>query len=77
MQPPETTPTPNDLRTLLPHGAISNIARTLRLSHTAVAKALQKAKPSHPAVAEAVRLIKESGSQNVQEDLNQLLKSNG
>ncbi len=57
---------------LLPHGAISSIARNLKMSHAAVSKALQKAKPAHPAVAEAVRLIKEAGSQSVQEDLNAL-----
>ena len=75
MEPLETKPTPNDLRTLLPHGAISDIARTLKLSHVAVSKALQKARPAHPAVAEAVRLIKEAGSQAVQDDLTQLLKA--
>ncbi|MFD2786221.1 hypothetical protein [Hymenobacter rubripertinctus] len=74
MQPFETVTTPADLRTLLPHGAISSIARSLKMSHAAVSKALQKARPSHPAVAEAVRLIKEAGSQNVQHDLNQLKK---
>jgi hypothetical protein len=72
MQPIETAATPADLRKLLPHGAISNIARTLNMSHAAVSKALQKARPAHPAVAEAVRLIKEAGSQQVREDLTQL-----
>ena len=72
MQPLETIPTPADLRTLLPHGAISSIARSLKMSHAAVSKALQKAKPAHPAVAHAIRLIKESGSQAVQRDLTQL-----
>ena len=72
MQPLETTPTPKDLRMLLPHGAISDIARSLKLSHAAVSKALQKAKPAHPAVAEAIRLIKETGSQAVLHDLNLL-----
>jgi hypothetical protein len=42
------------------------------MSHAAVSKALQKAKPAHPAVAHAIRLIKESGSQAVQQDLAQL-----
>jgi len=74
MQPLETSPTPADLKTLLPYGAISGIARTLNMSHVAVSRALRKAKPSHPAVAEAVRLIKEAGSQTVQHDLNQLKK---
>jgi len=72
MQPLETIPTPADLRTLLPHGAISSIARSLNMSHAAVSKALQKAKPAHPAVAVAVRLIKAAGSQAVQHDLTQL-----
>lgn len=72
MQPFETTATPATLRNLLPHGAISSIARSLKMSHTAVSKALQKARPTHPAVAEAVRLIKEAGSQAVQHDLTQL-----
>ena len=72
MQPIETTVTPADLRLLLPHGAISSIARSLKMSHAAVSKALQKAKPAHPAVAEAVRLIKEAGSQAVLHDLNLL-----
>jgi hypothetical protein len=76
MQPIETTATPADLRLLLPHGAISSIARSLKMSHAAVSKALQKAKPAHPAVAEAVRLIKETGSQSVQHDLNQLAGHN-
>ena len=76
MQPIETTATPADLRLLLPHGAISSIARSLKMSHAAVSKALQKAKPAHPAVAEAVRLIKEAGSQSVQHDLNQLASQN-
>ncbi len=57
---------------LLPHGAISDIARSLKLSHAAVSKALQKARPAHPAVAEAIRLIKKSGSQAVLHDLNLL-----
>ena len=72
MQLHETNLKPKDLRMLLPHGAISDIARSLKLSHAAVSKALQKAKPAHPAVAEAVRLIKVSGSQAVQEDLDRL-----
>ena len=72
MQPIETTVTPADLRLLLPHGAISSIARSLKMSHAAVSKALQKAKPAHPAVAEAIRLIKEAGSQQVREELNHL-----
>ncbi|TGE15997.1 hypothetical protein [Hymenobacter elongatus] len=72
MQPLETITTPPDLRALLPHGAISNIARQLNISHAAVSKALQKGKPAHPAVAEAVRLIKAAGSQQVQHDLTQL-----
>ena len=75
MQPLETTPTLPDLRALLPHGAISGIARTVKMSHAAVSKALHKARPAHPAVAEAVRLIKEAGSQTVQDDLNKLLKA--
>lgn len=37
-----------------------------------MAKALQKVRLAHPAVAEAVRLIKATGSQSVQHDLNQL-----
>lgn len=72
MQPIETTATPADLRLLLPHGAIADIARNLKMSHTAVSKALQKARPAHPAVAEAIRLIKEAGSQAVLQDLNLL-----
>lgn len=72
MQPIETTATPADLRLLLPHGAISSIARSLKMSHAAVSKALQKAKPAHPAVAEAIRLIKVAGSQQVREELNHL-----
>ena len=72
MQPLETILTPADLRTLLPHGAISSIARSLNMSHAAVSKALQKAKPAHPAVAHAIRLIKESGSQAVRQDLDRL-----
>ena len=72
MQPLETTPTPKDLRMLLPHGAISDIARSLKLSHAAVSKALQKARPAHPAVAKAIRLIKKSGSQAVRQDLDRL-----
>ena len=72
MQPLETTLPLIDLRTLLPHGAISTIARSLNISHAAVSKALQKARPAHPAVAEAVRLIKAAGSQAVQHDLNLL-----
>lgn len=72
-QQPSKIP-PIDLRTLLPYGAISNIARTLKLSHTAVSRALQKAKPAHPAVAEAVRLIKEAGTHAVRHDLEQLAK---
>lgn len=72
MQPLETNSSLADLRALLPHGAISTIARSLNMSHAAVSKALQKARPAHPAVAEAVRLIKAAGSQAVQHDLNQL-----
>ena len=72
MQPFETTATPADLRLLLPHGAISSIARSLKMSHAAVSKALQKARPAHPAVAEAIRLIKVAGSQAVLHDLNLL-----
>ena len=72
MQPIETTVTPADLRLLLPHGAISSIARSLNMSHAAVSKALQKAQPAHPAVAEAIRLIKVAGSQQVREELNHL-----
>ncbi|WP_157780985.1 hypothetical protein [Hymenobacter sedentarius] len=72
MQPLGTIPTPADLRTLLPHGAISSIARSLKMPHAAVSKALQKAKPAHLAVAHDIRLIKESGSQTVQQDLAQL-----
>ena len=72
MQPFETTATPADLRLLLPHGAISSIARSLKMSHAAVSKALQKARPAHPAVAEAIRLIKEAGSQAVLHNLNLL-----
>ena len=72
MQPIETTATPADLRLLLHHGAIDDIARNLKMSHTAVSKALQKARPAHPAVAEAIRLIKEAGSQAVLHDLNLL-----
>ena len=76
MQSLETLITPLDLRALLPHGAISSIARTLNMSHTAVSKALHKAKPAHPAVAEAVRLIKQAGSQTVRHDLAQLASQN-
>lgn len=72
MQPLETNYPPADLRQLLPHGAISGIARSLNMSHAAVSKALQKARPAHPAVAEAVRLIKEAGSEAVQHDLAKL-----
>ena len=56
MQPLETTAPAADLRALLPHGAISSIARSLKMSHAAVSKALHKVRPAHPAVAEAVRL---------------------
>jgi len=72
MQPLETTVAPPDLRALLPHGAISGIARTVNMSHAAVSKALRKARPAHPAVAEAVRLIKEAGSQAIQHELGKL-----
>ena len=72
MQPLETTAPAADLRALLPHGAISSSARSLKMSHAAVSKALHKARPAHPAVAEAVRLIKEAGSQAVRQDLDRL-----
>lgn len=64
---------PSDLRALLPHGAISVIARQLRMSPTAVSKALRKAKPAHPAVAAALQLIRETGSLRVHHELAQLL----
>ena len=72
MQPLETTVPTADLRALLPHGAISSIARSLKMSHAAVSKALHKARPAHPAVAAAVRLIKEAGSQAVRQNLDRL-----
>jgi hypothetical protein len=74
MQPIETPATSADLRLLLPHGAIADIARHLKMSHTAVSKALQKARPAHPAVAEALRLIREAGSQQVREELTHLAR---
>ena len=74
MQTIETNFSPADLRHLLPHEAISSIARQLDMSHAAVSKALQRGRPSHPAEAKAVRLIKAAGSQHVQHELNQLTK---
>ncbi|TGE21511.1 hypothetical protein E5K00_14590 [Hymenobacter aquaticus] len=74
MKPSEPKKSVPDLRALLPHGSITYIAHRLEMSRAAVTKALRKGRPSHPAVAEAVRLIKEAGSQAVQQDLSQLTR---
>lgn len=56
MQPLETTPTLPDLRALLPHGAISGIARTVKMSHAAVSKALHSSIPQRVKGGPANRL---------------------
>lgn len=72
MQPVESKKSSVNLRELLPHGSITYIAHRLDISRAAVTKALQKGKPNHPAVAEAVRLIRQAGSQEVQQELGEL-----
>jgi len=57
------------LASLLPHGAIQQIANKLGLGKQAVSKALRKQRPGHPAVVEALRLAHESGAFEAARDL--------
>jgi hypothetical protein len=55
-------PNTKNLQRLLPHGAVTSLAKKLGISTTAVSQALKTGKPSHPAVQEAVRMAQASGA---------------
>jgi hypothetical protein len=61
-QPNLTEPNTPNLQRLLPHGAITALAKKLSISTTAVSQALKTGKPSHPAVQEAIRMAQASGA---------------
>jgi predicted transcriptional regulator len=50
------------LKSLLPHGSISAIAKSLGISTPAVSKALKQGKPGNRVVQEAVRIAQETGA---------------
>jgi hypothetical protein len=50
-----------NLKQLLPHGAITAIAKKLGIRQPSVSEALRRANPGHPAVQEALRIARESG----------------
>ena len=51
-----------NLKLLLPHGAVSAIAKKLGISTAAASQALKSAKPGSPVVQEAVRMAQASGA---------------
>ena len=50
-----------NLKQLLPHGAITAIAKKLGIKQPSVRAALRRGLPGNPAVQEALRMAKESG----------------
>lgn len=50
------------LKRLLPHGAVTAIAKKMGVTSAAVSQAIKKGKPSNPIVLEALRIVKESGA---------------
>ena len=50
------------LKSLLPHGSISAIAKSLGISAPAVSKALKQGRPGNRIVQEAVRIAKANGA---------------
>jgi DNA-binding transcriptional LysR family regulator len=61
-----------NLKQLLPHGAITAIAKKLGIRQPSVSEALRRGRPSHPAVQEALKIAKESGGLEAQQTLNSL-----
>ena len=51
-----------DLKRLLPRGAVAQIAAKLGLSSKAVGLALKSGKPGHPAVQRALAMAEKSGA---------------
>nr|GFA21257.1 hypothetical protein [Tanacetum cinerariifolium] len=51
-----------NIKSLLPHGSISAIARSLGISTPAVSKALKQGRPGNRVVQEAVRIAEASGA---------------
>jgi cell division FtsZ-interacting protein ZapD len=61
-----------NLKQLLPHGAITAIAKELGIKQPSVSEALRRGQPGHKAVQVALRLIRESGALEAQQTLNGL-----
>lgn len=57
-----TEPSLPHLQRLLPHGAVTALAKKFGISATAISKALKNGKPGNPVVQEAVRMAQESGA---------------
>lgn len=51
-----------NLKQLLPHGSITEIARKIGISQPSVSAAIRRGNPGHPAVQEAVRMAQASGA---------------
>jgi predicted transcriptional regulator len=52
----------HNLKSLLPHGSISAIAKELGISTAAVSQALKRGKPGSKVVQEAVRIAEANGA---------------
>lgn len=50
------------LKRLLPHGAVTAIAKKLGITSASASRAIRKGRPSSPVVLEALRIVKESGA---------------
>jgi len=63
---------PTNLKGLLPHGALGEIAKKLGISGSAVSQALKDGRPGSRVVQEALRMARESGALEAQQTLNSL-----
>ncbi|MVN78078.1 hypothetical protein GO988_17245 [Hymenobacter sp. HMF4947] len=61
-----------NLKQLLPHGAITAIAKKLGIRQPSVSEALRRGKPGNACVQEALRIVRESGALEAQQTLNSL-----
>ncbi len=61
-----------NLKQLLPHGAITAIAKKLGIKQPSVSAALRRGLPGNPAVQEALRIAKESGGLEAAQTLQTL-----
>jgi len=62
-----------NIKQLLPHGAVSAIAKKLGISPAAVSQALKCGKPGSPAVQEAVRMAQASTALSIAQALASLI----